>query len=199
MRKGCHLLNYTSDLESEIKAWSESQQSNKRFAHTHRVVTTVTKLAEKWRPEAVMRCRLAGWIHDAAKQYDDDTLLDLARHHNLPISPFEESVPMMLHGIVAYALAAEKFGIDDTEIKIACAYHTSGSPQLTLLGKLLFLADKIEPERNFSDVDEIRALALKDINAAILLFLKGNFGYLMSRNKRIDPLMLEFYNELVAP
>lgn len=178
-------------------AWARKRQSAKRFAHTERVVEAVTALAEKWSPDEVMMCRLAGWIHDAAKSYSDSKMLQRAQDYRVPISAIEREKPMLLHGIVAYHRAAKKFGIDDARIKTACAYHTTGSPDMSLTDKLLFLADLIEPERNFPLVDHIRDLAMIDVDKAMLLAVDGTLRYLLSSKRIIEPRILLLYNELV--
>ena len=72
------MKEYTPEFEERIIEWSRKRQSEKRFAHTERVVETVTVLAEQWSPEHVMALRLAGWIHDATKSYSDSKMLQRA-------------------------------------------------------------------------------------------------------------------------
>lgn len=188
---------YTEAFELTVRDWSQSHQSKKRFAHTGRVVSTATKLAEKWSPDEVMICRLAGWIHDAAKALSDKELLDYAIENNLPISKAEYDTPMLLHGAVAYALASAELGFSDERIRTACAYHTTGSPDMTLADKIVYLADLIEPEREFPSVDEIRRLAFNvAMDNAMLFAVVHTVQYLMERHKPIDPRVIELYNVL---
>lgn len=189
--------SYSAELEARIKAWSREQQSPKRFRHTESVVETVTSLAERWAPQEILACRIAAWIHDSAKKYDDATLLEMAENQDLPITKFERENPMLLHGIVAYSMAAEKFDVDDDRLRTACAYHTSGAAEMTLFDKLVFLADKIEPGRDFPSVEQIREAARQDIDWAVWLFVEGNIRYLIGRMKTIDPRAIELYNDLL--
>ena len=158
---------------------------------------TVTLLAEKWAPDDIMVCRLAGWIHDSVKNYSDEKMLHQAQKFRIPIGPIEWEKPMLLHGIVAYYRAAKKFDLHDERIKSACAHHTTGHPDMTLTDKLLFLADLTEPDRSFPMVDHIRDLAMIDVDKAMLLAVDGTLRYLLSRKRVVDPRLLLLYNQLV--
>lgn len=191
-------MKYSAEFEQAVREWAKSRQKEKRFKHTERVVATATKLAEKWLPEAIPVCRLAGWIHDAAKELSDVELLKLAQHFHLAIREPEVDTPMLLHGAVAYALAAAEFGFESERIRTACTYHTTGSPEMTLADKIVYLADLIEPGRDFPSVDEIRHVAFKvDIDRAMLLSVVHTVRYLMQREKPIDPRVIELYNVLL--
>lgn len=189
--------DYTPEFETKVMRWAQKRQGKKRFAHTERVVETVTRLAERWLPDQIMVCRLAGWIHDAAKRMSDEALLDYAITHRLEISPTERDVPMLLHGMVAYWQANEKFALNDEQIRTACTYHTTGSPDMNLLDKLLFIADLIEPERDFPLVDALREMALVDVDQTMLLAIDGTLRYLLSQRKLIDPRVILLYNVLL--
>jgi predicted HD superfamily hydrolase involved in NAD metabolism len=191
------LTIYTDEFEERIIEWVRKRESVKRFAHTERVVATVTILAERWAPDDVMTCRLAGWIHDAAKSYSDSKMLQAAQKYRIPIGPIEWEKPMLLHGAVAYHRAAKKFDLNDERIKTACTHHTTGHPDMNLTDKLLFLADLTEPERNFPLVAHIRDLAMIDIDKALLLAVDGTLRYLLSSKRIIDPRLLLLYNQLV--
>lgn len=190
-------MDYTPVFEQTLIRWAREQQSPGRFAHTERVVATVTQLAEKYAPADVMVCRVAAWIHDCAKKYKDAVLLEMAQARGLPISPSEHETPMLLHGIVAYALAAEQFDLQDERLRTACAYHTTGNGAMSLLDKLVFLADKIEPDRDFPGVAHIREVAQTNLDAALMLFLDGSIRYLLEKREKIAVETITFYNSLL--
>lgn len=190
-------MHYDKTFEQQVKAWAKVQNSEKRYAHVKGVVKSASKLAEQYAPEAVMVCRLAAWIHDAAKHYSDAELLQLAEQYQLPITPFERELPMLLHGAVAYALAVAQFGFEDEQIRSACTYHTCGAAGMNTVDKIVFLADKIEKGRDYPGVDVIRALAQYDLDAALLHFTADNLVYLVDKRRPIDPRMLELYNLLL--
>lgn len=188
---------YTPEFEATITTWAKEYQSEKRFAHTARVVETVTTLAQKWSPEDVMICRLSAWIHDSAKRQDDEALLAYALSHGVEVRQFEREIPMLLHGVVAYLMASEAFQFADDQIRSACAYHTTGHPDMNLVDKLLYLADVAEPARDFPSVKAIRELMLQDVDKAILMTTSRSIQYLIETKKTIDPNVVELYNKLI--
>jgi predicted HD superfamily hydrolase involved in NAD metabolism len=191
-------MRYTPEFEQVVRAWSKARQKEKRFKHTERVVQTAAQLAEIWSPDEVMVCRLAGWIHDAAKDLPDSDLLHLAREAGIEIREPEVDTPMLLHGAVGYVLASAEFGFEDDRIRTACTYHTTGSPDMSLTDKIVYLADLIEPGRDFPSVGEIRHLAFQvDLDQAMLFSVVHTVRYLMQHEKPIDPRMIELYNVLL--
>jgi predicted HD superfamily hydrolase involved in NAD metabolism len=189
--------HYTPEFEAQIMAWARKKETPRRFAHTQRVVETATLLAEKWAPDQVMVCRLAGWIHDAVKHKPPQNLYRLAQKFGVEISPAERQTPMLLHGVVAYHKAAKKFDFQDEQIRTACAYHTTGHPDMNLVDKLVFLADLTEPERDFPLVETLRQVVMVSVNKAMLLAIDGTLQYLLARKRLIDPRVLLLYNVLI--
>lgn len=191
-------MRYTPEFEQSVRAWSKTRQKEKRFKHTERVVQTAAQLAEIWSPDMLMVCRLAGWIHDSAKDLPDSDLLHIAREAGIEIREPEVDTPMLLHGAVGYVLASAEFGFEDDRIRTACTYHTTGSPDMSLTDKIVYLADLIEPGRDFPAVGEIRHLAFQvDLDQAMLFSVVHTVRYLMQREKPIDPRVIELYNVLL--
>ncbi|MFP4321568.1 MAG: bis(5'-nucleosyl)-tetraphosphatase (symmetrical) YqeK [Anaerolineales bacterium] len=189
--------DYTPEFEARVKKWSRAQQEKKRYKHTKRVVKTADELAARWAPDEAVVCRLAGWIHDAAKEWDDAELLRYAENAGVPISAAERENPMLLHGVVAYLLADAEFGLHDGRLRTACAYHTSGSPQMSLTDKIVFLADLIEPKRDFPSVAALRERAFEDLDSALLMAVQGTVRYLLDERQHIDPRVIELHNVLL--
>jgi len=188
---------YTTELETKISEWARKRESKRRFAHTERVVETVTTLAEQWAPEAIMQCRLAAWIHDGAKHYEREKMLLEAQKFGIYVRRYEFENPMLLHGVVAYHKANKKFNLNDNQIRTACAYHTTGAPNMNLIDKLVFLADMLEPERDFPTVETLRAMVTIDIDKTMLLAVDNTLRFLLTRRKPIDPRVIDLYNALV--
>ncbi len=189
---------YPPEFEDEVRRWVEALIPPERLEHVRGVVQTADELAARYAPNEVLRARLAGWIHDAAKAHSDAALLDYALRHDLPITPTERLVPMLLHGAVGYALAAERFGLDDPALREACALHTTGAAGMSTLARIVFLADLIEPSRDFKGVDDLRAEAARDLDAAVLGAACQTIAYLVRRQRLIDPRAVALYNELLA-
>jgi len=188
---------YTEDLENAIKAWAKTKMRGKRFKHVVGVVETADQLAAQYAPEFQVQCRIAGWLHDAAKNWDDDELLAYAEDHNVDILPGEYETPMLLHGIVGYLTGAAEFDLDDPVIREACRLHTTGGPNMGTAAKIVFLADAIEPGRSYSSVEAIRAEAQNDLDAALLMTLDHTVKHLIKKKRVIDPRPILLRNQLI--
>lgn len=169
----------------------------RRFKHVEGVVEMADRLARQYAPPEVMRCRIAAWLHDVAKPWDDADLLAYAEQHGEAIHPVEREVPMLLHGLVGYLIGAEEFGLEDPVIKVACASHTTGSEGLDTVGKIIYLADLIEPGRDFPGVVAIRQEAERNLDSAVLFGLEHTVAYLLGASRVIDPRTVLLRNELV--
>jgi predicted HD superfamily hydrolase involved in NAD metabolism len=189
--------HYTPEFEARVAAWAREQIKPRRIPHVEGVVETVDTLARRYAPDEVMRARLAGWIHDAAKRWPDDDLLDYAEMNNLMITDSERRVPMLLHGAVGYAIAAAEFALDDPALQSACAKHTTGDESMSPLDKIVFLGDLIEPTRDFPSVEILRADAEQNLDRALLRALDHTLLYLIQRQKQIDPRPLLLRNRLL--
>jgi predicted HD superfamily hydrolase involved in NAD metabolism len=191
-------LTYTSQLEERVEAWAKAKIEPNRITHVEGVVETADRLARLHAPDEVQRVRLAGWIHDAAKHWSGKDLLDYAESHGLPVTEAERETPMLLHGAVGYALAAEVFGFDDPSLESACAYHTTGSPDMNRTDMIVYLADMIEPSRDFPGVDVLRAEAERDLEAAMLHATDHTIRHLLDKQKLIDSRALLLHNRLIS-
>jgi len=189
--------DYTPEFEAKVQAWAESRLKPKRIPHVRGVVETADWMAHQYAPEERMRVRLAAWIHDAAKHLSDDELLEIAEANHLHITESERLVPMLLHGAVGYVVAAKEFGLNDPKIQSACAFHTTGDPNMTAADKIIYVADLIEPTRDFPGVEELRAEAKRDLDAVTLLATDFTLRHLINRGQYIDPRPVFLHNRLV--
>lgn len=170
-----------------------------RFEHTLRVQKLAVKYAEQMGIDKE-RTSIAAILHDYCKFWSDEKLISWIRKYNLP-SDLLDYHPELWHAPVGAEVAARHFGISDQEILQAIRYHTTGRPQMSQLEKIIFLADLLEPERRFPGVEELRALAAKDINQAIWKALDQTIGYLIEKQQKIYPLTLmarNYFLEIVT-
>lgn len=174
-------------------------QTGKRFQHTLGVSFTAAALAMRYGYD-VKKAQLAGLLHDCAKCLPDEKLLALCREHNLPCSEVEERLPYLLHGKVGAFLAKNQYGIDDEEICHAISCHTTGCPEMSLLDKILFLADYIEPERKqIPNLDEIRMVVFRDLDEGLMLVLSNMLSYLKQTGQEVDTttqLTYDYYRNM---
>lgn len=101
------------------------------------------------------------------------------------------------HAPVGAYLVKKEVGIDDQDILTAIEFHTSGRPNMTLLEKVIYVADYIEPGRHFPGVEEVRELAEQDLDLALIQSLKNTVSFLMKKNQPVFPDTLATYNSLV--
>lgn len=169
---------------------------SKRYEHTQGVAYTSAALAMRY-GEDVQKAELAGLLHDCAKCLDNEKKIHICKKHNIAISDAELKNPFLLHAKVGGYLTKEKYKIDDEDIINAVTYHTTGRPGMSLLEKIVYIADYIEPGREHaSNLDEIRNLCFRDLDEALLQILEDILVHLKESKKEIDPMTqmtYEFY------
>ena len=190
-------MQYSAQQEDQIKAWALTQIAPKRHQHVEGVATTADNLAAQYLPEECQRARLAGWIHDAAKHLSDDDLLAQAQEFGLELSPSEQLVPMLLHGVIGYLRCATEFGLNDAQLFTACRYHTAGHPAMNTLDKIVFIADLIEPSRDFPKVEKLRKHAVKNLDKTMLIAAQHTLLHLIDKKRIIAPDLLDLRNRLL--
>jgi predicted HD superfamily hydrolase involved in NAD metabolism len=138
------------------------------LAHVYRTAEMARMLAERLGVDPD-KAELAALLHRVAAGHSDRDLLRLAEYYEVPVSPIEARVPHLLHGKIGAEILHEKWGITDDELLSAVRNYVAGGPRMSQLDKILFLADKLEPERDrfYGDLDPVRELAMTDPDAAI--------------------------------
>ena len=180
----------------KIKKQLEKALDHKRYEHTLGVAYTSAALAMRYE-EDILKAQVAGLLHDCAKCLDNDKKIQICKKHNIEISEAEQNNPFLLHAKVGGFLAKSKYKIDDEEIIDAILYHTTGRPGMSLLEKIVYIADYIEPGRNHApNLDEIRRLCFEDLDEALLKILEDILIHLKESKKEIDSMTqmtYEFY------
>ena len=156
--------------------------TEKRYRHSLGVQKTAIKLAEQY-DVSVEKASIAGLIHDCAKDLSFDQLLKQAAQFDIIMDDLTKYQPELLHGVVGAALAKELFEIEDNEIIDAVKYHTTGRHNMTKLDKIIYLADFIEPSRNFDGIDPLRKIAFSNLDEAILMTLEHTIYYVITKGK----------------
>lgn len=178
----------------EIQERLKKKQSHSRFLHTLGVQYTAASLAMSYGYD-IHKAQLAGLLHDCAKHLSDSKKIKVCKDNKIPISEVEYNNPFLLHAQVGAVYAREKYGVTDNDILMAIRYHTTGRPEMSLLEKLVFVADYIEPNRkNAPNLDYLRRLGFKDIDRTILIILKQTLEYLNHIEGQIDESTVITYN-----
>ncbi len=155
-----------------------------RFGHTLRVARMAAKLARAHGldPE---RARLAGLLHDLARLWPNERLLHASAERGLTVDDFERANPVVLHARLGAEIARETFGVDDEAVLSAIRKHTVAAGDMSPLDAVVYLADGLEPGRDFSGRAELAALAETDLDAAMRAVLTSSLAYL--RGRGLDP------------
>jgi predicted HD superfamily hydrolase involved in NAD metabolism len=143
----------------------------------------------------VEKAQVAGLLHDCAKCIPNDKKLKLCKRYNIPISEAERKAPYLLHARLGAYIAEKKYGISDPEILNAIVYHTTGRAAMSLLEKVIFIADYIEPMRSkAANLDEVRHIAFQDLDRAVYITMRDTLAYLEKEKSSLDNQTVVAYN-----
>jgi predicted HD superfamily hydrolase involved in NAD metabolism len=173
----------------------KEQITEHRYQHTLGVMETAIKLARKYGADE-KKAELAAIFHDYAKFRDKDEMKTIIQEQGMDPELLEYNSELW-HAPVGAYLVEKEVGITDPDILEAIRYHTSGRPNMTLLEKIIYLADYIEPGRHFNGVEEVREMAQQDLDKALIQAIKNSVRFLMKKNQQIFPLTFYTYNDLV--
>ena len=159
-----------------------------RYEHTLGVAYTAMCLAMKY-GEDLYKAEVAGLLHDCAKCYPDEVKLAKCEKYNISVTDVERRNPSLVHAKLGAFLAMNKYGVTDMDVVDAILNHTTGKPAMTLLEKIIFVAEYIEPRRNKAPhLDKIRRLAFEDLDGAVRVILKATLEYLQDKGSAIDEM-----------
>lgn len=168
----------------------------KRFQHSLNVAESARYLAEKYGGDAD-KAYTAGLLHDIMKNSSPEEQLGVITEAGLELLPEERANKKLWHAIAGAAYIKMVMGIDDKEIYRAVRYHTTGRAKMTLLEKIVYLADYISAERNYKGVDDMRRLCDESMDEAIIYALEFGIPDLVKKGSVIHPDSVDLYNEVV--
>ena len=178
---------------TKIRRKMMTELDKDRYEHTLGVMYTAASLAMRY-DEDIEKALIAGLLHDCAKCLSGDTKIKLCKKYHLNVSEVEKENPSLLHAKLGAFLAAKKYHIKDKDIINAIASHTTGCPHMSLLDKIIYIADYIEPGRKeLPNMAEVRKLAFADIDICLYRILEDSLEYLAGRNVPIDPMTEKTY------
>ena len=175
----------------ESSVWMYGYLGEKRLLHTLNVGYLSAHMAELFGSDKD-KALLAGALHDCAKELPMEQQQELAKKYCGDL--FTEK--KLLHSPAGATFAKEEFGIEDKEILDAICYHTTGRGDMTLLEKIVYLADKIEPARNYTDLTPIRAAAEKDLDSAMRMTAAAVRDKFVSQGRDIHPMTVLMMKDL---
>ncbi|MGL4655386.1 MAG: bis(5'-nucleosyl)-tetraphosphatase (symmetrical) YqeK [Sarcina sp.] len=183
-------------LEESLKQYLKENLSEKRYRHTLGVCETAIKLAKLYDADEE-KAKIAALGHDLAKELCIDEQKELLKKNNFEIGEIEEASPQILHGFVGSILLKDLFNVEDKEILDAIDFHSTGKKEMTTLEKIIYIADYIEPNRNYNGVEHLRETTFNDLDAGVLEGLDNTIKLVVEQRKVIHPLTLEARNYLV--
>lgn len=182
----------SSDIR-KIRKKMEKTLDNGRFEHTLGVTYTAACLAMRYDVD-ITKAQIAGLLHDCAKCLTNEKRLAICKKHNIRMSEAELANPQLLHAKVGSFLAMEEFDIHDQDIINAILNHTTGRPGMSLLEKIIYVADYMEPGRKQApNLSEIRKVAFEDLDRALLMILTDTLQYLEGTGNPVDAMTAKTY------
>lgn len=177
-----------------IKEDLKENLSEEKYRHSLEVAKVASKLADNYDYDRD-KAYLAGLIHDIAKEVPGEELFNFCLKNNIGTSELEEKNKNLLHGKVGAYLVKLKYKIDDNHIYNSIFYHTTGRPNMSILEKIIYIADYIEPSRKpLPRIDEIREMSLKSLDDSMKLIMQDTLESLKHRKLGIDKITIEAYN-----
>lgn len=140
---------------------------------------------------AAYKARVAGMLHDLARLYSHDRLLSESAERGLPIDDYARAHPLILHAPLGAELARERYGVEDLDILSAIAKHTLAAPEMSPLDCIVYLADGLEPGRDFPERPALVELAMRDLHAAMSATIRSTFRYLRERGLNAAPQSIQ--------
>ena len=187
---------YTAYSRENLMQKIQMRMSEQRFKHVLGVEETAVALAKKYgaSPE---KASIAALTHDYAKERPDEEFkMVIVRDGFDPeLLNYNNAI---WHGLVGASFVERELGITDAEILHAIRVHTTGAAKMSLLDKIIYVADYIEPGRDFPGVQDARAIAWADLDEAVAFETKHTLAHLLAQEQQIYPKTIETYNYCVA-
>ena len=168
----------------------------KRFSHILGVIEMAQILAKK-NKVSLEAASLAALCHDYCKYFSNEELIAYAREHQLLTDEIELKAPFLLHGPVAAQKLWEEKVITSVSVYEAIRYHTTGHPDLDVLGKIIYVADAVEAGRHYPSVEKLRKQCKKELDLGCLGVLDHTIAFLLEKKTYIHPFAIQMRNKLL--
>ena len=179
----------------QAKELVRGRLSDKRYEHTINVKKMAVKLAKRYGADKE-KAALAAILHDSAKEISKDEMREIMRQYPQYAEGGESRPTPVWHGICASILARTQWGVEDEAILSAIACHTAGKPGMSKLDKIVYLADCIEPGRDYPGVDRLRSLCRQDLDQAMIQALSDTIEHVRQKGGEPDRRSKEALDDL---
>lgn len=184
-----------TDYES-LKTILQNRLNEKRYYHSLCVADEATRLAEKYGGDAD-KAYLAGLLHDITKNASDEEHLQIFKEFGIILSNIEQNAKKLWHAMSGAEYVKNFLGINDPEIIDAIRYHTTAKADMSLLARILYLADFTSKDRDYEDVDVIREYVDESLEKALIYALQYSITDLVKQGRAVHPDTVEAYNQAV--
>lgn len=187
-----HLLPLT---RTELISRLSDALSDSRFEHVCRVEQTAMELARQNHVD-IERASIAGLCHDYAKQRPDEDFIKIIHEQQMTPELLRYGNAIW-HGLVGAEMVKTELGVHDEDILNAIRQHTTGAPYMTTLAQIIYMADYLEPGRDFPGVEEARQITKANLGAGVAYQTKHTLEYLVQNGKPVYPKTIDTYNAWV--
>ena len=184
-----------TDYES-LKAVLQKRLNEKRYYHSLCVADEAKRLAEKYGGDSD-KAYLAGLLHDITKNAPDEEHLQIFEEFGIILTDIEQNAKKLWHAMSGAEYVKNILGINDPEIIDAIRYHTTAKADMSLLAEILYLADFTSKDRDYEDVDVIRAYVDESLCKAFVYALQYSITDLVNQGRAVHPDTVEAYNQAV--
>ncbi len=172
----------------------KARLEEKRFIHSLNVAESAKELAIKFGADP-KKAYTTGILHDICKNMSSSDLLKYLLENSIELSEYELAAPKLFHAIAGAVFAEKELGVTDDEILLAIRYHTTGRKNMSLLEKVVFIADFIGAERNYEGVEIMREKASRSLDEAIVEGLSFTITDLIKKERLVHPDTMGAYND----
>ena len=177
----------------EIEKYLKSRLTPERYVHVLSVRDLALDLAKKYGAD-LQKVNLAALLHDCAKWMSTSELYESAADHRIQLDEVERHNPSLVHAPIGAMLAVSHFDVDTPEILNAIRIHTTGSGRMTLIDKILYVADFAELKRNYAEAHSVREIVYQNLNEAVFEVSRYKIEHLLAKGVLIHPHTIDAYN-----
>ncbi len=184
------------DKEHAVK-WIRELLDDKRFYHSLRTEEMAVLLAKRYGFADVERVSIAAILHDCAKSLTPEKALEKVQRYGIILDDVAMANPLLWHAIVGAKMVEVELGLRDEGVINAIRVHTTGDSNMSMLDKIVFIADKVEFGREYAGVDYLRELAWVDIDKAIMHSVKDTLQWVLYRKLHLHPSSVATWNSVI--
>ena len=191
-------MNHNMQSHEAIITKLSALLSSHRFRHVLGVANLAASIAMAHGREDINTFIYAGLLHDCAKYMNYDEMLSFANEHKLDVAPYLGAMSFQLHAVLGEYIAKTDYGVSDTDILNAIRYHTVGHKNMSFLEKCIFLADYLEPSRDFPaepTLSKMRQMAFTDVDTTLYYVMKNKLAHIKSCGSVLDDTTEKVFEE----